>query len=170
MEKEKNIGLMVLSTKANTSMVRRMVMDNFYGLIGRATVENLSIIIFTEKALTHGQMVEFTMVTGNRTKCTVKAYSLGLTDESTRESIMMIKSKDMEFSIGPMEGNMTDIGCPESKKGWAYISTQKARFATADGKTESASNGYKKRSIIWRCSNYKNREGCEQNKNFLTND
>ena len=39
-EKEKNIGPMVHSMKVNTSTEKRMDMDNFCGLIGRAIVEN----------------------------------------------------------------------------------------------------------------------------------
>lgn len=116
MVKAKSTGPMVLSTRANTSTVRRMAMDNFFGLIGRVTAENLSTIIFTAKALIHGPTVEFTTVTGNKIKCMAKAYSLGQMGESTRENITTIRNKDTAYSIGLMEGNMTDTGCPESKK------------------------------------------------------
>jgi hypothetical protein len=115
-EKEKNIGPMVHSMKVNTSTERRMDMDNFSGLIGRAIVENLLTIIFMAKAHTHGPTVEFTTATGNRIRCTAKVFSLGQTGANTKANITMIKNKGMEYSIGLMEGNMTDTGCTESKK------------------------------------------------------
>lgn len=113
------------------------------------------------KVPTLGPTVEFTTATGNRTRCTAKVFSPGQTGGSTRASITTIKNRATEFSIGLMEGNMTDTGCTASKKAWVFTSTQKERSATADGKMESVSNGYKKRNIIWRSSSFRNREECE---------
>ena len=160
-EKERNIGLMALSMRVNTSTEKRMDMDNFCGLIGRAIAENLLIIIFMAKVLIHGLTVEFTTETGNRIRCMEKVFSLGQMDGNTKASITMTRSKDMAYSIGLMEGNMTDTGCTESKKAWAFTSTQKEKCGTVDGKTVSASNGYKKRNIIWRSSSYRSKEECE---------
>ena len=111
-------------------------MDNFCGQIDRATVENLLTIIFTAKAHTHGPTVEFTMATGNKIRCMEKVFSLGQMGENTKASITMIRNKDMEYSIGLMEGNMTDTGCTESKKAWASTSMPKEKASTADGSME----------------------------------
>ena len=115
-EKEKSIGPTVHSMRVNTSTEKRMDMDNFCGLIGRAIAENLLIIIFMAKVLIHGPTVEFTTETGNRIRCMGKVFSPGQTGGNTKASITMTRSKDMVYSIGLMEGNMTDTGCTESKK------------------------------------------------------
>ena len=156
-EKEKSIGPTVHSTRANTSTERKTVMANSCGPTDQATAVSSLTIIFMARARTPGQTAEFTMVTGNKIKCTAKVYSLGPTAESMRGSIMMIKSRDMESSIGLMEDNTTDTGCPESKKVLVYISTPRARCVTVDGKTENVSNGYRRKSIMSRYNNFRSR-------------
>ena len=157
-EKERNIGLMALSMRVNTSTEKRMDMDNFCGLIGRAIAENLLIIIFMAKVLIHGLTVEFTTETGNRIRCMEKVFSLGQMDGNTKASTTMTRSKDMAYSIGLMEGNTTDTGCTESKKAWEFTSTQKEKCGTDVGKMVNALNGSLKKIIIQRCSASRTKE------------
>ena len=63
--KEKKIGLMELSIQENISLVRKMDMENFFGLISQVTVEIFQIIIYMGKGNIDGLMVESIMGIGN---------------------------------------------------------------------------------------------------------
>ena len=158
MVKEKSIGQMAHSMRVNISTEKKTVMANSFGPIDLAIVASSLTIIFMERVLTLGQTAEFTMVTGNKIKCTAKVYSLGPMVESMKANIMTIKNRDTESSTGLTADNMTDTGCPVSKKVLVSISMQRVRCATADGKTENVSNGYRKKSIMWKYNNFRSRK------------
>ena len=54
------------------------------------------------------------MENGKIIKCMAKDYLLGLTGGDIMESILTIKNKDMEYSIGQMEEGMKGIGKMEN--------------------------------------------------------
>lgn len=110
MDKGRNTGQMVLSMKAITKWVRKMDMGSSFGLTNLHTVDSSSIIIFMVTAGTGGQTVENTAETGCVTKCMEQVCLLGLTAESMKDNIMMIKSTDMESSHGQIIDNMMGSG------------------------------------------------------------
>jgi hypothetical protein len=71
---------------------------------------SLKITIFTERDATNGLMVVLMMVIGNSTRCMAGESSLGRMADATRVSIMMIKSKVREFSIGLMDASTMEAG------------------------------------------------------------
>jgi hypothetical protein len=58
----------------------------------------------------NGLMEENSLETGFAIRCTEPVYSLGLMVEDTKETIMTIKNKVMEFSHGQTEENMMEHG------------------------------------------------------------
>ena len=61
-------------------------------------------------APTHGQIRDNTRDSGPTIKCMAVECSHGKMAGSMMESIMMTRSRDMEFSLGQMEENMKDTG------------------------------------------------------------
>merc|ERR1711935_276248 len=94
MVKVKSTGQMVLSTKDNTSSVKRMDMDNSFGLTDLVTTETLLTIIFMARVHIPGLMAEFMMETGNKIKCMEEVYSHGPMVASTKENTSTIRNKD----------------------------------------------------------------------------
>lgn len=81
--KAKRLGQMVLSMKVTISLGKKMALVSFYGLINLVIVETFLIIIFTVTVPINGQTAVNFLETGFVIKCT-----------------------EMEFSHGPMGGNM----------------------------------------------------------------
>lgn len=59
---------------------------------------------------THGQIRDSTRDSGPTIKCMAVECSHGKTEGSMMVSIMMTRSRDMEFSLGQMGENMKDTG------------------------------------------------------------
>ena len=51
-----------------------------------------------------------------------KVYTLGKMEENTKVSILMIKKKEKELSLGTMVVCTMDIGLTENRKGSVYTS------------------------------------------------
>ena len=56
-----------------------------------------------EKVHILGLMAEFMMEIGNRIKCMEEEYLPGLMVENMKVNTMMIRNKDMEYSLGQMD-------------------------------------------------------------------
>ena len=110
MDRAKKSGLMVLNMKVITSLVKRTAKVNSYGPIDLLMRVLFLIIIYTDTASINGQMAGSSLVIGSVIRCMARVSSHGLMAEDTRVSIMMIKSKEMEFSCGLMEDNMMALG------------------------------------------------------------
>ncbi len=61
---------------------------------------NFMIIKYMEKEHIFGEIKEFTMEIGDLIKWMVLENFIGLMVENTKENIVMIKKKDMEYSNG----------------------------------------------------------------------
>lgn len=55
-------------------------------------------------------MVRCILANGKKTTCTVKAFSHGPTAGDMRANTLMIKNKDLEFTLGAMVVNMQVSG------------------------------------------------------------
>jgi hypothetical protein len=103
-------GQMVPDIKAAISSAKKTEKANSIGLINLRTMAISLITIFMGLVSTDGPTEENTKEIGLTTKCTVSVSLLGLTAESMKGSIMMIKSKDMVYSLGQMDESMMDTG------------------------------------------------------------
>lgn len=110
MVKVKNTGQMVLSMKEITSSERKTVLVNSIGPTRVPMLVNSLTIISMETANIDGLIIENMKVTGSLIRCMALVYSHGLTEENTRESTTMIRSKVTVFLPGQMADNMMDIG------------------------------------------------------------
>jgi hypothetical protein len=59
---------------------------------------------------TNGPIIENMKEAGSPTRCMVAVSSLGLTEESMKESTTTIRNKDTVYSHGRMEDNMMVTG------------------------------------------------------------
>lgn len=110
MDKERNIGLMVLNMKEPINSERKTAMANSSGPINLLIVVHSLTIIFTDMESTDGLITESTQETGSITKCMEQVYSLGPMEENMKETTTMIRNKDMVFSHGRMDVNMMVSG------------------------------------------------------------
>ena len=102
----KRFGLMVLNLKDSTKREKRKVEEILLGQMDLTMLEIFMIIIFMEKEYTGGLMEEFSMALGKIIKCMVMVCSLGLMEESMKESTLKIKNKDKVPFNGLMEGSI----------------------------------------------------------------
>ena len=72
--------------------------------------ENLINLIYMDRALTNGKIVEYTPDNTRIMLWKVMAYSLGLMDVCTMVSIPKTKSMELESSLGSMAENTKEIG------------------------------------------------------------
>ena len=104
-----------------------------------------------------GLIRDNTMVNGLIIKCMEEEFSHGLTVESTMESIMMTKSKDMEYLLGQMVADMRDIGKMENNTAKVYIIQQRVKPNVENGKKAKELDGLQKQLIMMKvlrhCSN-----------------
>jgi len=110
MVRELKHGQMMLNIQGVTKMERRMDMVNLCGQMDLPTKGSSLITIYTVKEYIHGQISENSTVSGLIIKCMDKEFSRGLMVECTKESIRMIRNKDLVYLLGQMEGNTKGNG------------------------------------------------------------
>ena len=52
--------------------------------------------------ITYGLMVESSKAIGKKTICMVRAFTIGQTEDNIKDLMLMIRSMDMEFTVGLM--------------------------------------------------------------------
>lgn len=63
-----------------------------------------------------------------------KVFLLGLMADAMKVNTMMIRNKDMAFSLGQMEGNTKDNGLTESNMVLEHIKQAKEKLKRENGK------------------------------------
>ena len=91
-------------------MEKNMEKEDSHGLIPALITENLSKIISKVEESTTGPMAESMTVNGTIIRWKVKVFSLGLTEDATKEITSMTRKKEMASSIGLMVGNTKVAG------------------------------------------------------------
>ena len=107
--------------KETMKMARKMEKENSHGKTGLVTKEILKIMILMAKELTKGQIKEFILVNGSKTKCTGKEFLLGPTVELMKGNIKMIKKRVMEYSLGQIRDIIKVVGKMEDNMVKVYI-------------------------------------------------
>lgn len=110
---EKRIGLMVLVTKAITTRAR-----------------NMALVLFI------GPMEQSSKANGKITKCMEEVCSNGQTAESTKENIILTRSKVMESLLGQMVANMKACGKTANNTVKAYLELE-VNSITGSGKRDT---------------------------------
>lgn len=97
-----NVGQMKLNTVENTKKAKNMAKDNLSGLTDHNLKVSFIRTIFMALVCILGRMDASMMVNGSKIKCTVRVYLHGVMEESTQDSMKMIKNKDMVSLPGQM--------------------------------------------------------------------
>lgn len=87
MEKERNGGLMDLSLKVTTQMVRKMVMASKYGMTATGTRDSSKRMSYRAQAFTFGKMVVDTKANGLKVACTERAHLPGRIIANMKDSL-----------------------------------------------------------------------------------
>ena len=104
-------------------------------------MENLEIIIYKEKASTHGIMEGLTKDIGQTTKWKGTAYLLGPMVEFTKVNTLTIRRKARGFSPGLMAASTMENGRMGSRTAKGSILFQAANQKGASGQTAKESLG-----------------------------
>jgi hypothetical protein len=134
--KEKKSSRMAASTTDSSRAVRSGDLELTYGLTHLFTLASGSITTSKDRENTSGLMVESTKECGAKTNFMVWVFILGQTEESTRESIRMIRNTDMEFTPGPMAKSTTVVGRMESNTVKLDLPIQRTAQSSVSGKME----------------------------------
>ena len=110
MEKAKNLGQMVLSTKVNIVREKSMAKVSCDLVTDPNMKATSSLMISTGMVSTSGLMEKDTKENGTEIKCMAKEKSPGRMAENMKVTISMIKSTDMEYLNGMTEEGMKAIG------------------------------------------------------------
>lgn len=94
MAKEKNLGRTLRCTKATTLTARSTGKADSLGLITRATRASLSTTTSAGMAFTNGQITDATGDTGEITRCMATESLIGLTEGSTRATMLRTGKKE----------------------------------------------------------------------------
>lgn len=89
-------------------------MVSLYGPTNLVTLVNFCLTTLKGLALIDGAMDECILAFGKITKCTVSPYLPGLMEENTKETMMWIRKKVLEFSCGQMAVLTKVFGSAES--------------------------------------------------------
>jgi hypothetical protein len=130
----KKPGLMVLATRVNTKMARRMALVNFHGQMALHIKVYFMIITSRAKVFTHGLTTDSTMDSGLITKCMGQVYLLGLMGVNTWASTSTIRNRVKEYSNGQMAGNMMVAGTMVNSMASAPTQQLKMRLSVENGK------------------------------------
>ena len=111
---ENKHGLMVLNTKENISMEKNMAKGSFYGATKVSMKVISAIMTFMDLESILGMMEGNSTENGKGIKWMEEAFSVGVTEGSTKESMWMIRKKAMEFLLGEMEESIKGCGLMEN--------------------------------------------------------
>ena len=114
MEKEKNFGLMEVSTMEIIRWEKNTVRVNIGGLMEVLMMVHGLITKLRVLELILGLMEENIQEDGKTIICTVMVSIGGKMVENMRECMKMIKNTDLESTSGPMEENTKEIGSREN--------------------------------------------------------
>ena len=118
MEKGLKYGQMEASIMAFISKGRNMERDSFNGQMAPYTLESFLKMIFIIMELTNEQMEGSTKDSGTKIKWKDRDYSLGWTENLTKESTIMTRSKALESLCGLMAGSIKANGKMENRVEW----------------------------------------------------
>ena len=133
MERGKNFGQMVLSTKGHTLKGPKMDLDNLNGLMEIFMRGTLLIIIFVEKENIYLKIIECMKECGRIIKWRDLGDLNGQMVNFLKENIQMIKKMDLEYLVGQMEEFIKECGkMGNNRENWfksSFCSTS-TRFST----------------------------------------
>ena len=118
-----------------------MVMESTDGEMVQPTKVRGLRTTSTAQALTSGLMGVSTLGNGKITNSMGEESTLGLMADAMKESMLMIRKKDMVFTFGLMVGNTKANGVEASNMEKASLQTARERARWAYGQMVSASNG-----------------------------
>ena len=116
-------------------MERRTAKDAINGLMDLFTKEISRIMIVKDTAFTSGQMEEYTLVIGHKTKCMDREFSPGKTGECSKVNMYLTRRVAMGLSLGLMAENMKASGKMASSTVLGTSPIAKERSSAAFGRT-----------------------------------
>ena len=114
-------GLMGLNIKDTITKEWKLDLENIAGQMELVILENGLIIHSMVTGLTNMEMAEYTLDTGQTTRCMEKVSISSKTEDSTMEIISLIKKKDMVFMFMQMEEPILVAGQMESNMLKEYL-------------------------------------------------